>query len=193
MHRHKKDTAGHSFIQTRELPGNDSFHTMHVHSSWGWGGLVSGGVGCGCAPTPGSWNWLLLTPEKVFAPADRLPVPTLLKQLWVALVLSRQRKSHDLRCLGVSWRWLFCFSSKEEENNIWIYCRAARAISGIARPRYKVQQMARAAGRAKWCTPEPLREALAPVATAKLENMLTAFHEDKLSGRSSDGAIKIRV
>lgn len=93
----------------------------------------------------------------------------------------------------ISWRWLFYFSSKEEENNIWIYFWAARAISRIARPRYKVQQMAGAAGRAKRCTPEPLYKVLTLVAVAELKNMLTAFHKDKLSGSSSDGALRIII
>lgn len=53
--------------------------------------------------------------------------------------------------------------------------------------------MAAAAGRATRCTPAPLDKALAQVAGAELKNVLTAFHKDRLSGNSSDGAIRIIV
>lgn len=53
--------------------------------------------------------------------------------------------------------------------------------------------MAGAAGRAKRCTPEPLYKVLTLVAVAELKNMLTAFHKDKLSGSSSDGALRIII
>ena len=74
---------------------------------------------------------------------------------------------------------------------MWLQRWAARATSGVARPRCAVRQMAGAAGRATRRPPAPLDEALAQEAAAELKDGLTALHEDKLSGSSSDGAIRI--
>lgn len=66
-------------------------------------------------------------------------------------------------------------------------------FSWIARPRYKVQQMARAAGTCQMMHSRAPLQGACSGSIAELKNMLTAFHKDKLSGSSSDGAIKIIV
>lgn len=96
-----------------------------------------------------------ITPKKAFVHTDRLLFSELFKEILASLVSGRQRKSHDLDSLVASWRWLFCFSSEEKGNNIWISCHAARAIRRTARPRQEGRQMAGAAGHAKRCAPAP--------------------------------------
>ena len=93
--------------------------------------------------------------QEAFCSHWRAVVSELFKEILASLVSGRQRKSHDLESLVASWRWLFCFSSGEKGNNIWISCHAARAIRRTARPRQEGQQMAGAAGRAKRCAPAP--------------------------------------